>query len=101
MLVFDGGRGVEMSVFAQMAEMVNKIVALCACGEDDSGETITKARMKLEDQLRRAIRVKHYSLKTKESYVSWYRRYVLWAGKRHPAEMGAAEVEGFLTWLMT
>ncbi len=55
--------------------------------------------MKLEEQLRRAIRVKHYSLKTEETYVGWYRRYALWAGKRHPAEMGAAEVEGFLTWL--
>lgn len=55
--------------------------------------------MKLEEQLRRAIRVKHYSMKTEESYVGWYRRYVLWSGKRHPVEMGAAEVEGFLTHL--
>ena len=49
--------------------------------------------MKLEDQLRDTIRFKHLSLKTEESYVGWYRRYVLWHGKRHPEEMGAAEVK--------
>lgn len=57
--------------------------------------------MKLEDQLRNVIRLKHYSVKTEESYVGWYRRFVLWHGKRHPKEMGAAEVEAFLTHLAT
>ena len=47
--------------------------------------------MKLEDQIRDTMRFKHLSLKTEESYVGWYRRYVLWHGKKHPAEMGAAE----------
>ena len=55
--------------------------------------------MKLEEQLRQVIRFKHYSYKTEENYVGWYRRYVLWHGKRHPAEMGAVEVEAFLTHL--
>lgn len=55
--------------------------------------------MKLEEQLKNAIRLKHFSLRTEESYVGWYRRFVLWHGKRHPAEMGAAEVEAFLTHL--
>ncbi len=55
--------------------------------------------MKLEDQLRDTMRFKHLSLKTEESYVGWYRRYVLWHGKKHPAEMGAEEVEAFLTHL--
>ena len=55
--------------------------------------------MKLEDQLKNALRLKHFSLRTEESYVGWYRRFVLWHGKRHPAEMGAAEVEAFLTHL--
>ncbi len=92
-----GGRGGLLLV--QMLEIVNKIVATCAYLGNESAETITPNPMKLEEQLRRAIRVKHYSLKTEETYVGWYRRYVLWAGKRHPGEMGAAEVEGFLTWL--
>ena len=55
--------------------------------------------MKLEDQLRDTMRFKHLSLKTEESYVGWYRRYVLWHGKKHPADMGAEEVEAFLTYL--
>ena len=55
--------------------------------------------MKLEDQLRGAIRLKHFSLRTEETYVGWYRRYVLWHEKRHPKEMGAREVEAFLTHL--
>ena len=55
--------------------------------------------MKLEDQLRGAIRVKHFSLRTEETYVGWYRRFVLWHGKRHPQEMGVPEVEAFLTHL--
>jgi site-specific recombinase XerD len=55
--------------------------------------------VKLEEQLKNAIRLKHYSYRTEESYVGWYRRYVLWHGKRHPAEMGTAEVEAFLTHL--
>ena len=55
--------------------------------------------MKLEDQLRGAIRLKQFSYRTEETYVGWYKRYVLWHEKRHPAEMGAAEVEAFLTHL--
>ena len=55
--------------------------------------------MKLEDQLRGAIRLKQFSLRTEDTYVGWYRRFVLWHGKRHPAEMGAGEVEAFLTHL--
>lgn len=55
--------------------------------------------MKLEDELRRAIRAKQYSRKTEESYVGWYRRYVLWHGKKHLSEMGAEEVSAFLTHL--
>ena len=55
--------------------------------------------VKLEDQLRATIRLKHFSLRTEEAYVGWYRRYVLWHGKKHPADMGAPEVEAFLTHL--
>jgi hypothetical protein len=46
---------------------------------------------KLEDQLQAVLRRKHYSLATEETYVGWYRRFVLWHGKRHPREMGARE----------
>jgi integron integrase len=45
------------------------------------------------------MRLKHYSLRTEEAYVGWIKRYILFHGKRHPQEMGAAEVEAFLTHL--
>lgn len=53
----------------------------------------------LEEQLRGVLRKKQYSIKTEETYVGWYRQYVRWHGKRHPQEMGVAEVEAFLTHL--
>jgi len=52
---------------------------------------------KLLDRVRTRLRVLHYSIRTEEAYVGWIRRYILFHGKRHPAEMGAAEVETFLT----
>lgn len=54
---------------------------------------------KLLDQVRDKIRFKHYSIRTEQAYTDWIRRFILHFGKRHPAEMGAAEVEAFLTHL--
>jgi integron integrase len=54
---------------------------------------------KLLDQLRDAIRLKHYAYRTEETYVQWVRRYILFHHKRHPKEMGRAEIETFLTHL--
>jgi integron integrase len=52
---------------------------------------------KLLDRVRTRLRIGHYSIRTEEAYVGWIRRYILFHGKRHPAEMGTAEVEAFLT----
>jgi integron integrase len=49
--------------------------------------------------VRDRIRVKHYSIRTETQYVQWIKRFILFHGKRHPREMGAAEVEAFLTHL--
>ena len=54
---------------------------------------------KLLDQLRDAIRIKHYSYSTEKTYVHWAKRYILFHNKRHPAEMGALEIEAFLSHL--
>lgn len=54
---------------------------------------------KLLDQVRDAIRLKHYSYRTEQTYVGWIRRYILFHNKRHPKDMGAPEVEAFLTHL--
>jgi len=54
---------------------------------------------KLLDQIRDAIRLKHYSYSTEKTYVHWAKRFKMFHNKRHPAEMGVAEVEAFLTYL--
>jgi integron integrase len=54
---------------------------------------------RLLDQVRDAIRLKHYSIRTEESYVTWIKRYILFHNKRHPKEMTTAEIEAFLTHL--
>lgn len=54
---------------------------------------------RLMDQVRDALLLKHSSYRTEQAYVGWITRYVLYHGKRHPNEMGAPEVEAFLTHL--
>lgn len=53
--------------------------------------------IRLVEQFRNRIRAKHYSLRTEETYWGWIKRFILYHGKRHPVEMGAPEVEAFLT----
>ena len=52
---------------------------------------------KLLDQVTGRLRVKHYSIRTEHAYVDWVRRFILFHGKRHPRELGPAEVAAFLT----
>lgn len=54
---------------------------------------------KLLDQLRDKVRLKHYSLSTERQYLHWAKRFILFHDKRHPKDMGPAEVEAFLTHL--
>jgi len=53
-------------------------------------------RPKLLEQLRSAIRTKHYSVRTEQAYVHWTRHFILFHKKRHPIEMGEEEVGRFL-----
>jgi site-specific recombinase XerD len=53
----------------------------------------------LLDQVRNAIRRRQYSPRTEKSYVGWIRRFIVHHGKGHPRELGAREVEAFLTYL--
>jgi hypothetical protein len=59
----------------------------------------TPKSRKLLDQIRDAIRLKQYSCSTEKTCVHWARRYVLFNKKRHPVEMGGAEIEAILTHL--
>ena len=52
---------------------------------------------RLIEQVRRRLRVKHYSLRTEAIYLGWIRRFILANGKRHPRDMGAPEIESFLS----
>lgn len=54
---------------------------------------------KLLDQVRNKIQTKHYSIRTEAVYVDWIKRFILFHDKRHPAAMGGAEVEQFLSHL--
>lgn len=54
---------------------------------------------KLLDQVRDALRVRHYALRTEKTYINWIKRYILFHNKRHPSEMAEPEVEAFLTHL--
>lgn len=54
---------------------------------------------RLLDQVREQIRLKHYSIRTERVYCEWARRFIRFHHYRHPAEMGAAEVEAFLSHL--
>ena len=58
-----------------------------------------KPAPRLLDEVRRVLRVKHYSLRTEVVYVGWIRRFILANGKRHPRDMGSDEVEAFLSLL--
>ncbi len=55
------------------------------------------SKPRLLDRVRAAVRSRHYSRRTEKAYVHWIKRYIFFHGKRHPAEMGAAEVTQFLT----
>ena len=57
----------------------------------------SSAKPKLLDQVRSAIRTRHYSIRTEQAYVNWIRKFILFHNKRHPAEMGATEIGQFIT----
>ena len=62
----------------------------------EKGET---GKPKLLDEVRRVLRLKHYSIRTEQAYTDWIRRFMVHHRLRHPREMGAAEVSGFLSHL--
>ena len=49
------------------------------------------------EQVRQAIRVRHYSRRTEEAYVTWIRRFIVFHNKRHPSELGGTQVSAFLS----
>lgn len=66
-----------------------------------SDNTAATKPAKLEDQIRQACRVRHYSLATERAYVRWYKEFVRWAGLKHPATLGGDRVQAWLSHLAT
>lgn len=56
---------------------------------------------RLIDQVRDRIRVKHYARATEKTYVHWIVQFIRFSGMRHPIDMGAAEIEAYLSYLAT
>ncbi len=52
---------------------------------------------RLLDQVRQVIRTRHYSYRTEKAYVHWVKRFIFFHNKRHPIEMGEAEIAQFLS----
>jgi integrase len=73
-------------------------------GADRAGDSAKAAdgrEKRLIDRFREAMRARHYSLRTEKAYWYWIRWFIRFHGTRHPAQMGAAEVTAFLSWLAT
>jgi len=51
------------------------------------------------EEVRQLMRVQHYAIRTELSYIEWIKRFILFHHKRHPSEMGEADVAAFLTHL--
>ena len=64
-----------------------------------TADTTPPRQPKLLERMRIHLRTRHYSIRTEEAYVDWARRFIVFHGKRHPRDMGVAEVEAFLSHL--
>jgi integron integrase len=62
-------------------------------------KVVTQDSPKLLDRMRAEIRVRHYSIRTEETYLDWARRFILYHNKQHPKNLGADHVQAFLSYL--
>jgi integron integrase len=56
---------------------------------------------KLLDQVREALRTKHYSYRTEQTYIDWIKRYIIFHKKQHPKDLGVDEIRAFIAHLAT
>lgn len=68
------------------------------CSQPDQAQAAAR-QPKLLDRMREHLRTRHYSIRTEQVYLDWVRRFILYHNKRHPLDMGAVEVEAFLSHL--
>jgi len=67
----------------------------------ESRESYPVGTPRLMDQVRDALAIRHYSNSTAAAYTSWIRRFIRFYGRKHPCQMGKAEISAFLTNLAT
>ncbi|MGP0063078.1 MAG: site-specific integrase, partial [Isosphaeraceae bacterium] len=65
--------------------------------EGDGPRNTSVRPPRLLERVREVCRARHLSLRTKDAYIAWIRRFILFHAQRHPLEMGAAEINVFLT----
>ena len=66
--------------------------------QNDSANPVV-SKQRLMDEVRRRMRLRHYSHRTEDAYTGWIRRFIVFHGKRYPREMGEPEVDAFLSHL--
>jgi integron integrase len=64
-----------------------------------AGGAAQPPRPNLLDQVRAAVRRRHYSFRTEDVYVNWVRRYVVFHGMKHPRKLGREDVAAYLNHL--
>lgn len=82
---------------ARVSRTMAFVVGMDMHGEDRAFLHPSNAKPRLMEQVGRAIRARHYSRRTEEAYTHWIRRFIVFHGRRHPDELGEAEISAFLT----
>jgi integron integrase len=96
--------GMEIQIHTakrQARYLVHPLPASSSRVAEPAGTYDPAPKPRLFDRVRAELRARHYSVRTEEAYLAWIRRYILFHAKRHPSEMGAVEVEAFLSTLAT
>ena len=63
------------------------------------GRFIPNPKLKFMEQCREVMRFRRLALRSEQAYLEWIKRFIFFHGKRHPKDMGVAEVRAFLTHL--
>ncbi len=68
-------------------------------GSQPLGRFLPNPKLKLREQLAEVMRYKHFSHRTESAYWHWIKGFILFHGKKHPRDMGAVEVQAYLSHL--
>jgi site-specific recombinase XerD len=82
-----------------MAEATSATIISNPVGRHPQTTPESAQKPKLLDRLREALRSRHYSRRTEETYCHWVKRYCYFHNLRHPAEMAEPEINAYLTHL--